>query len=172
MLTKKLLIPFISGIAIVTVATAGIAFAQTPAVSGLAQAIAQKFNLNPTEVQTVITQYQQTQKQQMHQEMQQKVKSYLDSKVKDGTITQAQENVLIAELQKVQTEYSPESWSNLTPDQRQQQMQKMKQELQSWAQSQGIDLSKVLPQGMNMMGVAGMGMMKYHMPRSSVTPTP
>lgn len=170
MLSKKLLIPFISGIAIVTVATTGIAFAQTPAVSGLAQAIAQHFNLNPTDVQSVITQYQQTQKQSKQQQIQQKVKSYLDGKVKDGTITQAQETALIAELQKIQTEYSTESWKNLTPDQRQQQFQKMKQELQSWAQSQGIDLSKVLPQGMGMMGAAGM--MRHHMPKGSVTPTP
>ena len=114
---KNLLIPVVTliGVGIVgtTILGARSANAQTKGTffSGLAQAIAQKFNLNQADVQTVIDQYGQTQRQTM-------LKTRLDKLVADTKITPDQETAIINELATKPSRTDFEAWlksQNLDP---------------------------------------------------------
>jgi len=118
--------------------------------SGLIQYIAQKFGLDKTKVQTAVNDYQQQKKATITprptmspQDRQTAEKKRLDPFVTQGKITADQENAIIAELETVRTKYKLDS--NLTSDQRKTEMQNMQNDLKSWAQSQGIDSTYVLP---------------------------
>src|SRR5579871_6549958 len=124
MLSKKIIIPavIIATVGIVTLGAISFASAQggTTPLSGLAQAIAQKFNLNQSDVQNTISQY-----------------------VQQGKITSEQEQAILDEQAKLKSEYNMQSLKNMTPAQRQQTVQNMKNEITAWAQSQGIDPSYI-----------------------------
>lgn len=86
---------------------AGVYAAQTPngiqnRMSGLVTAIATKFNLNPTDVQKVFDDQQALQQSQMQVKRQDQMKTRLDKAVKDGKLTQAQEDAIIAKQKEVQ----------------------------------------------------------------------
>ncbi len=66
-------------------------------VSGLVNAIAQKFNLNVSDVQAVFDQ----QRAQVRVNQDQREKAFLDQAVKDGKITQDQENKIITKQAEV-----------------------------------------------------------------------
>ena len=127
--------------------------------AGVAHAIAQKFNLSETDVQNVMN-------QQMKTNMQNHIQNRLDQLVKNGKITSTQEQAIKDELAKLKSEYDPASFKNMTADQRKQTMQKMRDEIKSWAQSQGIDEKYLMP---------GFGMfhrMPWVLNNLSITPTP
>lgn len=93
---KKLILPIVlvgaTGIVGLTVLGVPNVNAQTTnPFSGLAQAIAQKFNLNQTDVQDEINSYMQTQKQNM-------LKGRLDKLVSAGKITGNEETAILNEL--------------------------------------------------------------------------
>jgi hypothetical protein len=113
--------------------------ATTP--SKLAQAIASKFNLNATDVQNVITQ----QHQQTQADRQMQMKSKLDQAVKDGKLTQDQENTLLQKLESMH--------------QNEQNMRSAHQDLRQWMQNNKIDLRSILGEpkgGMRMGHMMGM----------------
>lgn len=141
---------------------------------GLVQAIAQKFNLNQSQVQSVVDQYREQLQASRQQQRQDKLKTKLNTLVQQGKITAAQEQSILAEFVKLQGEYNPANIQNLTRAQRQQEFQKRQQELQSWASSQGIYLSLIRSLG----NEAKMGGMMHHeawgndTDDTTVTPTP
>ena len=95
MKNKKILLPIVTilaagGIAFGTVSIVN-AQSKTGPFGNLAAAIAQKFNLNQTDVQSFLTNYGQTQRQTM-------MKTRLDKLVTAGKITSAQETAIINEL--------------------------------------------------------------------------
>lgn len=174
MLKRKVLIPLITVVvgffALVGVGGASIALAQsgvnTP-ITGLAQAIAQKFGLNATDVQNAISQYRQTQGQQME-------KNRLDRLVSAGKITSAQETAILNEIAKLQSEYPKSSLQGMTPEQRQQTLQKERVEVQAWATANNINSAYLMG------GFGGPGFGHFHGkgrfngPNGplSITPTP
>ncbi|CAN5355554.1 hypothetical protein BH10PAT1_BH10PAT1_5290 [soil metagenome] len=92
---KKIIIPIVILGAFATIAlTATGISAQTrnDPFSGIAAAIAQKFNLNQTDVQSVITEYRQTKRTDMFT-------TRLDKLVVDKKITSDQKSAIINELQ-------------------------------------------------------------------------
>lgn len=103
MTNKKIIIPIvILGVsAAIAFGTIHVANAQTNSnmLTGLAEAIAQKFNLNPNDVQSLINQYGQTQRADRQAKMQQIFKSKLDALVTGEEITGSQETAIINELQ-------------------------------------------------------------------------
>ncbi len=90
-----------------TFAGAGVIYAASPStsnpMSGLVNAIAQKFNLNPSDVQQVFDQQRQQMQQQMQANLQQHEKTFLDQAVKNGKLTQDQEDKIIAKQQELQS---------------------------------------------------------------------
>ncbi len=111
----------------------------------LAQAIAQHFGLNQSQVQSVIDQFRSTQQANRKQLMQQRENQYLDQLVSQGKITAAQKQSILDEQAKLRSEYNPQNLRNQTPQQRRQTFQNIQNEVSSWAKSQGIDLSLLKP---------------------------
>ena len=149
-------------------ATAPMAHAQTNnnPFQGLIQAIAQKFGLNQTDVQSVANQFKADHKAQNLQKLQQKENNRLDNLVKQGKLTAIQEQQVKDEIAKLQSEFPTSSEKGMTKAQRKQQMQNMQNEINSWSQSTGIDKKYLLP-----FGAFGMGMRKGWL-KNSPTPTP
>ena len=138
--------------------------------SGLITALEQKFGLDKTQVQTVVTAYQQQQKQNMAQNMQARQKSRLDALVTQGKITSAQEQAIITEIAALQNKYNPNSMKSMTGAQRKTQIQNEQNDIKTWAQSQGIDPTYVMP-GPGMGGFRG-GMKGGRWNKPSPSPTP
>lgn len=137
--------------------------------SGLVQMIAQKFNLNQSQVQTVFDDWRNQQKANMKQNMQNRLSDRLDQAVKDGKINTGQKQAITYEINLLNDKYSPDSLKNMTPDQRRQSFQNRQADLKNWAQSQGIDLSVLMP------GPGGKRLGLRHgwkRGEPSVTPTP
>lgn len=177
MLSKKIIIPVLAltltGATVFGIAKVN-AQSTTQPYQGLVQAIAQKFNLNQSQVQSVVDQYREQLQASRQQQRQDKLKTKLNTLVQQGKITAAQEQSILAEFVKLQGEYNPANIQNLTRAQRQQEFQKRQQELQSWASSQGIYLSLIRSLG----NEAKMGGMMHHeawgndTDDTTVTPTP
>lgn len=109
----------------------------TDPMSGLASAIATKFNLNKDDVQKVVDE----QRTQMQAQRDQEVKDQVAQLVKDGKLTQAQAdkiNANRAELEK-EREANRTSEQNLTDEQRKAKMDEHKTALDTWLKDNGID---------------------------------
>ena len=132
MTKKKILIPIVGLIAAAGIAfgTIQVANAQTTTgpFSGLAAAIAQKFNLNQSDVQSIITSYRKTANENF-------TKNRLDALVSSGKITSTQETAIINELAALKTKYMNSGKGNF---------KNMLIEFKSWLTSQNIDPS-ILP---------------------------
>jgi hypothetical protein len=165
-------------------------YAQTPGTNPhinffqeLVQFISQKFGLDKTQVQTAVTDFQQQQKATITprptltpQQITDRDKTRLDQLVKDGKITSDQETAIINELAALRTKYPAGSMKNLTPAQWKTQMTARQDEIVSWAKSQGIDSSYVMPgfgMGVRGPGIGGRGKgWGGHKGNVSPTPTP
>lgn len=117
----------------------------------LVQMIAQAFGLDQNKVQAVFNQYKQQHQTQRMQVLQDKLKTHLDQLVSQGKISSAQEQAILTELNTLKNEANSANIKNMTPQQRQQELQKLRDEFTTWAKSQGIDPTVVHPFG-------GMGM--------------
>lgn len=159
MISKKILLPALAVVVIggATVWGTTIVHAQTTnPFSDLVDRIAQKFGLDKTQVQSVFDQYRSDKRQQMITTMQQREKTRLDDLVKNGKITSAQEQAILDEQTALKNKYNPSTGNQLTPEQRKQQFESMQNDIKTWATSQGIDPSYVLP-GFGKGGRKGMG---------------
>ena len=74
--------------------------------------------------------------------------------VTQGKITELQKQAIINELAALRTKYDPVKMKDLSPTDRKTQMDNEQNELKTWAQAQGIDLSLIRP-GRGMMGFRG-----------------
>lgn len=107
--------------------------------------ITQKFGLDQNQVQSVFDQFQKDQKQNRVQKNEDMQKKRLDQLVQQGKITSAQEQAIIDELASLKNKYNSDNLKNETVDQRKSQFQAMQDELKSWAKSQGIDPTYLMP---------------------------
>lgn len=169
-ISKKILIPVfavvVGGGSLLGVSTLVNAQSSNSPFTGLAQSIAKKFNLNQTDVQSVINSYMQQQHQTMMQNMQQRLQNKLNLEVQQGDITSSQEASITSELSTLKSQFNPSSFKSMTQQQRQQAMQTQQNDLKSWAQTKGINLS-LIPFGFGM----GHGRFGNRYP-PTVTPTP
>ncbi len=171
---KKIILPVL-GLILVSVVALGVnqVHAQSNGnnfYSGLVQAIAQKFGLDQGQVQAVVDQYHTQQKQNMQQNMQQREQDRLDKLVQDGKINATQKQAILDELAALKSKYNPANFKNMTADQRKQQFQAQQDEINTWAKSQGIDPSYLMPSfGKGGRGMFGAGRWVKHQP--SPTPT-
>jgi hypothetical protein len=129
------------------------------------QFISQKFGLDKTQVQSAVIDFKNQHKANITprptlspQQITDREKSRLDLLVKDGKITPNQETAIMGELAALRTKYNLGSQKGLTPEERKTQMTAMRDEIVSWAKSQGIDSSYVMPGfGMGGRGMGGRG---------------
>lgn len=168
MISQKIILP-VAALVILIGALAGApsTYAQQPGIQHehffqeLIETIAQKFGLSTDQVRSVVSDYQTQQKQKMQQNMQQRQEDRLSQLVKDGKITDAQKKAILDELAALKSKYNKDNFKNETSDQRKQQFQAMQDEIKSWATSQGIDPSYVMPEFGMGMGWKGGGM-RHH----------
>lgn len=140
-INKKLMLPVIAILFVVTFLIAGM-FTYAQSQSGdfptIVQKLAQKFGLKESDVQAVFDEHR-TEKQT---QMQAEFEEWLTKAVKDGKITEAQKQAVFAKHKELQ-EKRLSVWQNLkdmTPEERREASQTQRQELESWAEQQGIDI--------------------------------
>lgn len=142
---------------------------QTNFLSTLVQAVSQKFGIDESQLQSFINTFVSQHRQEMQQKLQTNEKNHLESLVSQGKITSSQEQQILAEQAKLQSEYNPATFKNLTPDERKSQFQKEQAEIKAWSESTGIDAKYLRP---------GFGMRMHMFNRwnnnavPTVTPTP
>ena len=153
---KKIMLPAFA----VTVIGAGIigvtpvhaqTVTSTPAVSHpyffneMVDFISQKFGLDKSKVQSAMTEFHDKKKTEMLQHMQQREQDRLTKLVTEGKITETQKQAILKKLSSLKDKINADTLKNMTPDQRKQYMQTQRDELKTWAQSQGIDPSLLQP---------------------------
>lgn len=121
----------------VNIANAATATDSTNPMSNLVDAVASKFNLDKTEVQSVFDE----QRNAMEAERETDRKAQVSQLVKDGKITQAQAEMINAKRAELQKER--ESNRDMMPgkmsDERKAEMEAHKTELDKWFSDNGID---------------------------------
>ncbi len=133
MLTSGLL-----GVATVGVlASGGFAYAKTGGQDSMADAIANKFKLNKTEVQQVMKE-QRLQERAAHQQ------ERLAQLVKDGKLTQAQADKLKAKEKEMQPKREA-AHNETDATKREAAHEAIRAEMDQWAKDNGIDLSTIRP---------------------------
>ena len=142
MLSKKILVPTL---AVVVGGTAFLGVRSVHAqsnngIQSLVQEIAQKFNLDQSQVQSVFDNHH-SKRQDM---MKQKMEDRLTQAVKDGKLTEAQKQAILTKIQEVKNNLMSADFKNKTPQEKKQAMEWQRQDLENWAKSQGIDSSYLM----------------------------
>lgn len=120
-------------------------------MSNLVNAIAAKFNLNATDVQKVFDEQRTLQQQQMEADRAAREKAMLEQAVKDGKLTQAQADAIIAKQAEAKT--FMDGLKSLNQADRETKLQAWRTELQSWAKTNNIPEQYLRP----VLGGPGMG---------------
>lgn len=110
-------------------------------MSSLVDKLASTFKLDKAKVQEVFD----AQRSEMDAKRDANVKERLQALVDDQTITAAQKSAIeakIAEMKK-DREANKESLKDMTDEERKSKMDEKRTELESWAEEQGLDLSKL-----------------------------
>ncbi len=104
--------------------------------SSLVDKIAQKFNLNKSDVQAVFDQNRSDHEAQHQAD----VKAKLDQAVKDGKLTADQETKILDKLKELQTQRDADrtAMKDKTPEERKAAIEAKKAELEQWAKDNGI----------------------------------
>jgi hypothetical protein len=118
--------------------------------------IAQKFNLNQSDVQSVFDQYRQDRRSQMEAQF----KTRLDQDVASGKITADQETLILNKRKELADNRASQmaNFKNMTQAERQAAWQKDRQDLTDWAKQNGIDIQYFFGGFGHMGGGHGFGM--------------
>lgn len=114
----------------------------------LIKKIAGQFKLKENDVQKVFDDYQNNRQKTMQDKFMEK----LNKAVKDKKITEAQKQLILKKHEELRNkrQQMPDNWSGLSPDERRQFKEKQRQELETWAKNNGLDISYFF--GMNRNG--------------------
>lgn len=121
----------------------------------LIERIAQKFGLKQSDVQQVVDDVRTEHREQMEKTYEEK----LSQLVADGKITDAQKKLIIdkhTEL-KNKREQNRTTFQNLSNEEKRTQMQKERDELETWAKQNNIDIQYLFGLGKHAKGLGGMG---------------
>ncbi len=139
---SKILIPvFLIGIiAIATLSSANLANANdfNNSRDSLVTKIATKFNLNEQEVSQTFEEFRTENRSNRQEKKQEMFESRLNSKVEDGTITEDQEYAILQKHEELMGEM--DEMYDLSPEERQEKMADVHEEMQAWAEENGIDM--------------------------------
>lgn len=139
---KKYLPHLLIALALIVVSGLGINYAQANGNHRseiIINRLAEKFNLDKTEVEQVFAKNRAKRQQQM----QARLEENLDQAVEDGKLTEEQKNLLLDKRAEMKDEMKNLSWNE-----RQEKRAEHRQEIQNWAKENGIDLSAIRNQGM------------------------
>lgn len=153
-LNRKVLIGTSSAMAVcaLVVGVSSASAASTGKPASLASEIASAFHLNQTDVQKVIDQHQ-DENQAFRQEQ---MKTRLDQAVKDGKLTQDQENKILDKQKVIRSDMN--SIKSKTGTDRKAAMEAERTKIQQWAKDNNIPLQYLMPMG----GHHGMGRGMMH----------
>jgi len=107
----------------------------------IVQKIADKFNLNVTEVQQVFDQDRDERRADRYAQFAED----LNDLVTEGKLTETQKEAILDKHEEMQDKM--EEFKTLSHEERHEKMQALREEFKSWAESQGIDLSVIGPFG-------------------------
>ncbi|NTU72782.1 hypothetical protein HGB07_01240 [Candidatus Roizmanbacteria bacterium] len=140
-MNNKVIVPALVVLTIVGIGVFGATQTSAQTNSGftsLVEQIATKFGLKQSDVQAVFDQHRQDRQTQMETQFEAK----LSQDVKDGKITEAQKQLIIAKHKElaVNRQKYKESLKSMTADQRKTTREKEKNDLETWAKQNNIDL--------------------------------
>lgn len=115
------------------------------------QKMVEKFNLNKTEVKTIVDQERTERQAEREADLTKKI----DELVSSGEITADQKKTILAKHEEMQTKR--EAVRGLTGEERHTKMQELRTEMQNFLKEQGINESLLRPEGGRRMG-GGRGM--------------
>jgi hypothetical protein len=107
--------------------------------SALIQALATKFGLSTGDVQKVFDEQATQMRAEQEAKMREAMKTRLDQAVKDGKLTQAQEDALLAKLAEQKTFF--ESLKDKSPEDRKAAMETQRQAMADWLKANNIPAS-------------------------------
>lgn len=140
-MNRKLVVVTVGLGLVVAGALASKAYAQTATTpyQTIIQKLVAKFGLKQADVQSVFDEA----RSEHQAQAQTKLDDKLSQAVKDGKITEAQKQAILAKLKELQASKlkSRETWKSQTPEERRAAMEKQKTELEAWAKANGIDMS-------------------------------
>jgi len=141
----------------------------TNPMSALVTAIAQKFNLNPSDVQAVVNQVHTDQKTAMTAKMQQLFSDRLTQAVTDKKLTQAQADLINAKRAELQS--FEQSLNGKTPAEKQAALKTEMASLKQWSTDNNIPQGFLMTFGGRRMG-RGFGHMGWNTTKTPTPPTP
>lgn len=161
-MNKKFLIPLV---ALTIIGGSAVAVSITKAdeeanFPPIIQRLVEKFNLDEAEVTKVLEEA----REERQAEMQARFTERLDQAVSDGTITEEQKQLIVAKHEELEALRQEEAQNrgNYSPEEWQTKMQERREEMKSWAEENGIDLSVLMPEpggmGGHRQGPRGEGM--------------
>lgn len=109
--------------------------------SPLIQKIIEKFSLNKDEVNTVMNEY----REEHHNQMEARFQERLSSLVADGKLTNEQKKQLEAKHEEMEANH--EKLRNITGPEKREAMAAYHEEIQTWAEANGIDIDQIMPMG-------------------------
>jgi len=131
-------------------ATSGSIGSNNP-MSKLVILIAQKFNLNETDVQNVVDEYKTQMDTERESQQQTEFTARINKAVTDGKLTQAQADLIVAKMAELKTQ--EEAMRSMTPEERKTTMKERMDTMKQWMTDNNIP-QEFCPCGMGM----GMGM--------------
>lgn len=143
-LTKKHIIPtmFMLGVILVGLTSVSPALAEeSNQYSSIVTKIAEKFNLNPSDVQAVFDDERDNHKADMYSRLVEK----LDTMVGDGKITKDQKDIILKKHEEIENKML--EMRDKSPEQRKTEMENLRDELKSWAEEQGIEFPFFMMRG-------------------------
>lgn len=96
-----------------------------------------RFNLDAEEVKEVFAEAREERFEQMQVRFRESFEEKLDAAVADGELTQAQKEAILAQKEELQAQH--EGLKELSWEERREKMQGLQEEMQNWADKQGID---------------------------------
>ena len=107
--------------------------------SGVIQALVDRFNLDPDEVQIVVDEY----REDMHQQMTQTFEDRLNDAVDNGGITPEQKQLILEKHEQMMSD--KENFSNLSEEEQREMKLTYHEDLEAWAEENGINLRLIMP---------------------------
>jgi len=160
-MNKKLLIP---GLAVASVIAAGVVLNTSVYADSESsfppriQEMVERFNLDESEVENFLNEKH----QERMAEREAEVESKLNDAVSEGTITEDQKALILAKMEENRT--NKEDMRDLSREEKQEQAQTHREDMQTWAEQNGIDLEDLnlgrrgTMEGQGKRGDAGRGM--------------